>query len=533
MKKLINTLMIITLLMSGTNSCTDLEEKVYDTIVSDNFYKTEEEIITTMAPIYADLRNILAYRNIIDLEEITTDIIVHPTREYGGCFGGGMHQRYHEHTWNAETGGITSIWTTAFQFINRANMLLYQYEQLEEFDPELKDIFMGELRAIRAFGYYCLLNAYGNVPIVDRFDVEEGFKPTNSSNFDEGRTKVFEFIEDELLSCIPGLKEEVDLSTYGRFNKWAAMTILVKLYMNAEVWTGVPRWDDAITYADQIISSGKYQLETNYFTNFARNNEGSKENIFVLVFHPTLTGGNVRTQAFAGHHHSMVGPAYGVPAGGNNCRSAIPSHIHSYHPDDIRLKGWAIGPQINKTTGEPILSNRPPYHPVVYTIDFSNIYDPDDPVVRDYTNAMDYDGARFLKYEVSYEPGTNMENDWAVYRLADVILLKAEALMRKNGGMATQEAVNLVNQVHNRAFENPEQHLYDTNTLTLDELLAERGRELYYEGMRRNDLIRFGKFARGTWEWYDRSNNGDHTNWFPIPQEQINANNNLIQNPGY
>lgn len=105
--------------------------------------------------------------------------------------------------------------------------------------------------------------------------------------------------------------------------------------------------------------------------------------------------------------------------------------------------------------------------------------------------------------------------------------------MRKNGGVATQESVDLVNQVRSRAFENPAAHLLSVSTLTLESILQERAWELYYEGHRRNDLIRFGKFARGDWEWYDRSGHGDHKNYFPIPQVQINSNPNLTQSPGY
>ena len=126
-----------------------------------------------------------------------------------------------------------------------------------------------------------------------------------------------------------------------------------------------------------------------------------------------------------------------------------------------------------------------------------------------------------------------MHNDLPVYRLSDVMLLKAEAIMRKNGGVATQEAVDLVNAVRSRAFAEPAGHLFTIGTLTLDDILQEREWGLYYEGHRRTDLIRYGKFVRGTWEFFDRSNEGDHRNVFPIPQAQINANPNLKQNPGY
>jgi hypothetical protein len=124
-----------------------------------------------------------------------------------------------------------------------------------------------------------------------------------------------------------------------------------------------------------------------------------------------------------------------------------------------------------------------------------------------------------------------MANDFVVYRYADVLLMKAEALMRKNGGVATQEAVDLVNQIRSRAFNNNASKLYTTATLTLDALLAERGWEFATEGWRRNDLVRFGKFkdARG----FKTVATDDTRNIFPIPKPELNANPNLVQNPGY
>lgn len=529
----ITKLLFIIIVTIFASSCTNLDEEVFSELVPENFYQNEDEVIAALAPAYADLRSHVEQRGSSDLEEHTSDIMVGVTRDYGGWFDGGHYQRHHEHTWNAQTGYLNNIWNNGYKFVNRANMLIYQFENIENFDPELQAKFIGELRVLRAFGYYILLNSFGNVPLVDRFDVEEGYIPTNNSNFNAGRIEIFNFIEKELLDVIPLLDDKVDKSTYGRFNKWAAIMILTKLYMNAEVWTGTPRWQDAISYADQIIESGHYQLETDYFANFARHNENSKENIFVIPFHPTLTSSTMTVFAYMVHHHFSSASVFGVSLGGWNGPCAIPSFIHTFDEDDLRLKGWAIGPQYIKGTNEIILSSRPPNNPLIYTVDFVNIFDENDKVERNYTNALENNGARFQKYEISFDPSSWMENDWVVYRFADVLLMKAEALMRNNGGIANNESVNLVNQVRSRAFKNTENKLYTTNSLTLDELLKERGRELYYEGMRRNDLIRFGKFAKGSWEWYDRSNHGEEKNWFPIPQEQINANNKLIQNPGY
>jgi len=541
MKRLLNKLsfiLIVIFILPVFNSCTDLDEDVYSSIVPENFYKTEDELIAAMVPAYSDLCWMIRNRGVPDCEAYTSDIMIIPTRDYGGWYDGGRYQQLFEHTWTSENSCMDNMWSRTFNWVDKANMLIYQFSQVDNMDPDLKTKFTSELSIIRAFAYYNLLNTFGNVPIVDRFDVPEGFTPKNNTDFEAGRKEVFEFIEKDLLDNIPNLTETVDESTSGRFNKYAAMMILVKLYMNAEVWTGIPRWDDAITYADKIINSGNYQLEADYFANFKVENKDSKENIFVLPFNATISslGWAYTSYLYRMHHHFLSAGIFGVSLGGQNGPAALPSFIHSFDSQDIRLKGWSIGLQLNKSTGDTIFCNKTySGKPLNYTIDYVDIYDPTDETVYDYKNAPEYAGARFSKYEIAFADGTNMSNDYVVYRYADVLLLKAEALMRKHGGMATEEAVNLVNQIHKRAFEDPSLHLYTTNTFTMEELLAERARELYYEGMRRNDLIRFDKFAQGEWEkeWYDRSSQGDEKNWYPIPQTQMNANISLTQNPGY
>jgi starch-binding outer membrane protein, SusD/RagB family len=520
-----------------TPACTNLDEKIYSEVLTGDYYKTEEEIISTMAPAYGRLRDILLggdYENFMwTIETVTTDEMLFPSRANGGWYDGGVYQRYHEHTWTPETNWLNGMWTGLFKWINQSNLLMYQFEQLENMDPENKASFVSELKIIRAFGYWNLLNCFGNVPIVDHYDVEQEVIPTNNSSFEIGRQQVFDFIESELTNNINNLSAKNDYTTYGRFNQWAAHALLVKLYMNAEVWTGTARWDEAIFHANEVISSELFQLEQSYFNNFLANNFGTKENIFTIPYDETQTSGaHMSVYAYILNHHYAARPVFNAPDAPWNGACALPSHYKSFNENDIRRRGWTVGIQRSASTGEPILCTAESApNPLVYTVDFVNIYDPEDQTIYDYKNALEYNGARFSKYEIKYTG--MMSNDLAVFRYADILLLKAEALMRKNGGMATQEAVDLVNQVRSRAFTEPGPYLYDTATLNMDELLAERSREFYNEGMRRNDLVRFGKFVRGTWEFADRSAEGDYRNVFPIPQGQINVNSDLTQNPGY
>ena len=151
------------------------------------------------------------------------------------------------------------------------------------------------------------------------------------------------------------------------------------------------------------------------------------------------------------------------------------------------------------------------------------------------TDGEENSGARFNKYRSGTQDDANwLENDYVIYRLTEIYFNKAEAIMHMNGGTANQEAVDLINASRVRDFtaEDWPSEMYTTATLTMNELLAERGREFIFEGMRRTDLIRFGKFTTGS--WWDKTPDGDmHTTIYPIPQRQLDANPNLVQNPGY
>ncbi len=508
-------------------SCTNLDETVYSELLKDNYYKSEAEIIAALAPAYGGLRGI---ESTLEAASLSSDETVIPTRGKD-WYDGGIYLRLHEHNWQAQLSYFNDIWNYGYARVNKANQLIYQLEQVEAgMDPTLYARFIAELKVIRAFGYYFLIDNFGNVPVMDRFDVPEGFLPKNNSNFAAGRTEVFNFIEKDILENVDALSTDKDQSTYGRFNKYAALAILAKLYLNAETWTGTSKWAECIEVCDEILSSGKYTLEPNYFNNFLGKNENSTENIFVIPYDGTKTDWQFIT--YWTSLHPQLRKKYNTANGPWNGMCAMPSHYNSFDADDKRRGGWLSGLQYS-SSGELLkCSYESVPNPLNLTPDFVNIYNTSDPSVYNHTNALEYHGARFVKYEITRYPSWSMENDRVIFRLGDIMLTKAEALMRQNGA-ATQQAVDLVNQVRQRAFDDPTAHQYTTASLTLDQLLNERAWELYFEGFRRQDLVRFGKFVRGKWEFFDRSAEGDFHNVFPLPQNQVNSNSNLVQNPGY
>src|SRR5690606_20833774 len=159
--------------------------------------------------------------------------------------------------WDATQSHTRQLWSRCFAGINNANRAMYQLQQIEGLAN--LETALDELRALRAFYYYILLDHFRNVPIVEQFDVPKGFLPEQNS-----AEEVFAFVESELTEVMPRLSEEQSAATYGRMNKWAAKMVLAKLYLNAEVYTGTPAWEKAMVQADDIINSQKFTLATNY-----------------------------------------------------------------------------------------------------------------------------------------------------------------------------------------------------------------------------------------------------------------------------
>ncbi len=512
-----NILLILIISLAGFIACTDLEPTVYTEIVDENFFKTEDQVFSAAGPAYSSL---IAYSNpdcIWGLNSLTTDELMIPTRgEHWD--NDGIYRRFHKHEWLTTDFSINNSWKTAFAGVANCNRVIDLYENIEEKSDALISI-TNELQALRAYYYFVLMDLFGNIPIVAEFDVPEGYAPPNNT-----REEVFNFIEEELVNGIPVLNNSTEMDTYGRLHRYAAFALLAKLYLNAEVYTGQSMWDETIEACDSVINSGAYILSEDYFENFAVDNENSNENIFVIP-HTNLMEANWGDdiyparmfQHFAWTLHNSGHLAFNCQQAGWNGMCGVPSFYESYDEDDIRRDAWLAGPQYDYFTGDPIMVGD---DTLSYTVEVNSI-----------EHAEDMQGVRIAKYDYTGVTNYQMENDLVLLRYADVLLMKAEALIRRNGGSATQEAVDLVNEVRARAFPGDPGKLYTTGTLTLDALLAERGWEFAGEGLRRNDLIRFGKYndpldfrPTATAETY---------NLFPIPEPQINANPNLTQNDGY
>lgn len=414
----------------------------------------------------------------------------------------------------------TSNWTSTNKFFK------YMYDRLYYIIPQSTNLILilknnnvnysnkegviAELRFLRALSYYYIVDLFGKGVLVN----DENFNtptPLPESN----RKQLFEFVESELKAIEEMLPAT---NTYGRANKSAARTLLAKLYLNAEVYTGTKRYDDAATYLNKVITEGGYSLEGNYKLNFSTDNNTSKEIIFPLIadaltsqsFGNTtyIIQGSVSTDTMTPSNYGIVGPPEGAWAGhratkawyglfagnANQLASSTDTRAHLF---------WTTGQNWEMTDYKEWTDGYP-------SIKFTN-------------NSSTGVGT----------PSVFVSTDFPLMRYSDVLLMYAECALNGAAGTSIPQALTYVNNVRLRAGAGA------FTVLNLQNVLDERGREFGLEGMRRQDLIRFGKFTGGSylWPWKGGAKDGtaipDTYKLFPIPNTALQANPNLTQNSGY
>ncbi|MBC9796347.1 RagB/SusD family nutrient uptake outer membrane protein [Sinomicrobium weinanense] len=513
-------------LMAGLSlvACTDLSEEVFSEVTEDSFIPADSDVIALMASAYTPLRYVMGWQGYFDLQEEPADVIVTPTRP-NGWDDGGIYKRMHWHKWTSTDWQPRNTWITCFNGINNINRVILQITSGEyPVDEGQIKYITAEMRALRALYYSILIDTHGNVPIISDYGED---LPEQST-----RQKVYEFIEAELTEVIPLLTNVVDNTTYGRMTRYAAWHVLARLYLNAEVYTGTPQWNKCIAACDEIINDGKFSLSDSYSAIFNTNNEENPEMVFAIPYD------RIYAPEWSAHmkmllpDHRDVFNMEAQPWGGS---SANPQFIDSYDPKDNRLKDtWLMGDQLNASDGSVVMT---------LVKEMPSIYD-----------CKFTEGFRCGKYEIEEGATGSLSNDFPLLRYTDVLMMKAESLLRTGD---SNTAAQLVTEVRRRSFDDPADAGVtgaelegDTNmaygTLaedgSIDEpgdqspvvygrFLDELGWEFACEARRRTDLIRFGVYQ--TKNWYDHTPQGSHTALFPIGYEEMNTNPNLKQNPGY
>lgn len=508
----------------------DVESEIRSEILPEAFFKTEAQIEAAASSAYTPL---YSYWDHIALAELNTDVATVPIRSNNGWDDGGTWPRLMHHEFDPNAYFYNNEWNRFSNGITACNRLIEIFTK--NTGPETQVVY--ELRTLRAFYLFKLLVQFGNIPIESRFSDAD---PAPSQVSPQ---EAFKFIESELLASIDQLKED-KLSTYAKANKWVGYMILAKLYLQAEQITGIPYWQEAADAASVIIQSGAYALEPNYFANFKTKNEGSIENMFMIPYETSIANGfwiygSALQQSADITFNSGVGPAGGF--------SIQEDFYNSYSDDDIRKNMFIVGQQYTAAAGPSFADDIGFYYTnptdnnrlLDCTEDWDNfaatpeiqsqISSGCNVIITPGYQLLDgrylyKNGARYGKFQIQQGiSGASISADFPIFRYADLLLIRAEALWRMENG--SLEALQLVNEIRERA------KILPLTVLSEDDLYGEIKKELAMENHARETILRFGH-----WEdsWFLRDGNKEESKRiYPIPTQQLQANPSLKQNPGY
>lgn len=495
--------------------CTNLDEKVYSDIPRDDFFKDPQLLELYSGRAYMTLQNYCTEQSLWTLNLQSADECAVPMNSQGEWGNNVRYAELQEHNFVVSNRLINMGWQFCFSGIAACNDVIYETER-SPYQFAGKERILAEMKVLRAFYYFCAIDGWGNVP----YSVDPSDKSLPEQ---KDRAFMFSFIEKEIADNIDAL-DEAGAANYGKVTKGVAYTLLAKMYLNAQEWIGQAMWDEAAEACQAVISSGVYSIAPSYKDCFDPDNDtrGSMENIFVIPYSSIYTLG--ADNAFTNYFLCLNGSdaaKYNITASCWDGFICQPDFFQTYDAADTRRSDtWLFGAQTD-ANGRPAQYENAPY-----------VIEPVFPEALYKTGRSYSQGAKLWKWTYQSDGSLrnantyiSMDNDFALFRYADVLLMYAEAVLR--GGEGDLSAL----------LANPDFQLIRTRAgltpfaaLTLDELLAERGHELAWEGWRRQDLIRFGKWNDA---WWAKPASEPHTKLYPIPREVLNTNSNLTQNDGY
>lgn len=547
------------LLLAALSMTSCLDEHPKDQLDEDAIYGSASDIyINAVASLYNYIGGANesegiqgTCRGIYDYNTLTTDEAMIPIRG-GDWYDGGLWNAMYQHRWGADDQSLYDTWKYLYKVIVLANKSLDIISNKSALlSAAQQEEYRAEIRAIRAMFYYYAMDMFGRVPLV-----LSNAEQLHSSLFQgqTDRSSIFQFVFQELQQVLPSLPDQhsnKEGNYYGRITQPVVNFLLAKLALNAEIymyddWTqgyasrpkgsdihfSVPAsdaslrngdkvdcrklnaWETCIYYCDKLAEEG-YVLESDDSFNFSTHNETSKENIFTIPMDKNIYT-NQFHYLFRSYHYTHGGVlGWGSENGTCATISTMKANHYGEADEDTRCKMNFVAGVVKVDGHELLMDNGKPLE-----------YQPFE-VAQNLTNSkfVKTAGARMAKYEVdrtSYMDGKLQSNDIVLFRYADALLMKAEAKVR-NGENGDEE----LNRIRARVG-------MPYRKATLDNILEERLLELVWEGWRRQDLIRFGKFTGA----YDlrtplQGESSGYTTVFPIPQKCIDLNSELVQNKGY
>ena len=520
MKKILSVAATLALLQLA-NSCQIKEEFQGTVQVGGGGGSTNPASL--LSGVYTALRNpFQGATQVFALSEVTTDERLMPTRA-GDWDDNGVWRQLHQHTWDANHSQVRDAF-------NNLNGVVYAATDMLQYSPTLQQ--QAEARFLRAFAMYWELDLYDQVPYR-----EAGEPVTQLARVRKGSDAL-----TYIISEVTAVQNDLPDAPASRATKDAARALLMKCYLNKGVYASranptfaAADMNQVISLADQIIASGRYRFATNYYDNFAPDNTNiGTENIFTELNQGGISSGaQFDLWRFTSHYNMSPGGYNGPTAlsdfydkfGANDIRRGT---VYRYtngpaNPGNRQNVGFLIGQQYNLTTDVPLTDRAGA--PLAFTREVK--------IIETNASTLERTGIRPMKYPPDFTNNSAgaIDNDMVHFRLPDILLMKAEAILR--GGTATTAGafgstpLALVNSFRTHSSRNAG----PLAAVDLNSLLDERGRELYLELWRRQDMVRFGKFL-GPIQEGPTSSDAKYL-VFPIPNQQIAVNPNYTQNPGY
>lgn len=528
--KTFKTMLVAAAVMVGAAGCTDLVVEPESTVTGANIFKSESSYRQFLAKLYAglavtgqegphgagDIQRIPdeGFSNYLRLHWVLNQI---PTDEAVIGWGDAGLPELNRVTWGSSNQWLGGMYSRVYFQVALVNEFLRETtdEKLESRNVSTAvrnevQTYRAEARFLRAFSYWHGIDLFGDIPLVD-----ENFSIGATPPEQAARADVYQFIVDEL-NAIRGSLPAAGAQEYGRADQGAVDMLLAKVYLNAEVYTGTGAYAQALAAAESVINSGAYSLDDDFREIFLADNHTSPEMIFVVPQdgENTRTWGGTTFLAHATTGGNMTAADYGL---------------------DFTWWGIRALPELSMLfNGGTLPSGDARADDIFFT-------DGQDMTVGDIGNWFDgYAAPKFQNVTSTGATGSNLthpDTDFPVFRLADAYLMYAEAQLRGGGGSAAT-ALNYVNALRQRAYGDNSGDI-TAGELDLDFILDERARELYFEGHRRTDLVRFGMFSGSAYIWSWKGGvaggqaNEDFRDLYPLPASELLANPNLTQNTGY
>ena len=499
----------------GTMACTDLKENILDEQLGSDLVNNPANIEALINPPYGSLRRTIEWYDYWALQEVSTDEVIIPTKGTD-WYDNGDWQKLHLQTWTADHGRMKNVWDALSQGVSRANTAIYY---IGKFPQNAKtEQYINEARFLRAYFMYLINDLFGQVPYREADEIDFSVSPKVKT-----RKEAADFIIAELKEIMPKLKAKTAEVGSERVTAGAAQALLAKIYLNYQIYANEAKWNDAITYCDQLINSGVYTVAPDYWAMFQKNVTDHSEFILRVPMDDKVDMGAGSVWCnFTLHYSQTFGNITSLWNGPSTTSTFVNTwdKVNDARFYDGRIKsecgfnqGFLIGQQygvdgtaLKQRNGEPL------------------IFVPEVNLASSAENA----GIRVVKFapNASTERQFSSPNDIPIMRISDIYLIRAEALFRSG---KTAEALADINFIRGKRSAQGKT-LPLLTSVSLDDILKERGFELYWEGLRRQDLVRFGKFNEA---WQEKPANDVKKALYPLPTSAVDVNENLKQNPGY